>query len=92
MIPLRDSVPRRTYPFFNNLLILLNVAAFFLQLSQGPGLESGTDVGPMTNREQFEVVAAQGEDAKPGGQGNRLVVTLLSTSESCPFDRLPLPW
>ena len=40
MIPLRDSVPRRTYPFFNNLLILLNVAAFFLQLSQGPGLES----------------------------------------------------
>lgn len=38
MIPLRDSVPRRTYPFTNNLLIGLNVAAFLLQLSQGPDL------------------------------------------------------
>ena len=40
MIPLRDSVPRRTYPFANNFLILLNVAVFFLQLSQGPALEA----------------------------------------------------
>jgi hypothetical protein len=40
VIPLRDSVPRRTYPFANNLLIVLNVAAFFLQFSQGPALEA----------------------------------------------------
>jgi membrane associated rhomboid family serine protease len=40
VIPLRDNVPRRTYPFTNNLLIALNVAAFVLQLSQGSGLEA----------------------------------------------------
>ncbi len=39
MIPLRDSVPRRTYPFTNNLLILLNIGAFVYQLAQGPALE-----------------------------------------------------
>jgi membrane associated rhomboid family serine protease len=38
VIPLRDSVPRRTFPFTNNLLIGLNVAAFLVQLSQGPDL------------------------------------------------------
>jgi membrane associated rhomboid family serine protease len=38
VIPLRDSVPRRTFPFTNNVLIGLNVAAFLVQLSQGPDL------------------------------------------------------
>jgi membrane associated rhomboid family serine protease len=38
VIPLRDSVPRRTYPFTNNLLIGLNVAAFLIELAQGPDL------------------------------------------------------
>lgn len=40
MIPLRDSVPRRTFPFVNILLVTLNVAAFLLQLAQGPQLEA----------------------------------------------------
>ncbi|MFI5181379.1 MAG: rhomboid family intramembrane serine protease [Thermoanaerobaculia bacterium] len=37
MIPLRDSVPRRTYPFANNLLLIANVAVFFLQITKGVG-------------------------------------------------------
>lgn len=37
------------------------------RLRQGPGLEPGTDVGPMTGREQFEIVADQVEDAKRRG-------------------------
>ncbi|HQR67131.1 MAG TPA: rhomboid family intramembrane serine protease [Thermoanaerobaculia bacterium] len=40
MIPLRDSVPRRTYPFVNNLLLALNVAVFLLEVAQGPELEA----------------------------------------------------
>jgi membrane associated rhomboid family serine protease len=43
VIPLRDSIPRRTYPFTNNLLIGLNVAAFVLELSQGPELQPFLD-------------------------------------------------
>ena len=43
MIPLRDSVPRRTFPFTNNLLIALNVGAFLLQLSQGEALPAFLD-------------------------------------------------
>ena len=40
MIPLRDSVPRRTFPFVNNLLLALNAGAFVLQVLQGPNLEA----------------------------------------------------
>ncbi len=40
MIPLRDSVPRRTFPFTNNLLLAANVFVFFLQITPGPGEEA----------------------------------------------------
>jgi len=40
VIPLRDNVPRRTFPFTNNLLLAANVFVFFLQMTQGPGEES----------------------------------------------------
>jgi membrane associated rhomboid family serine protease len=40
VIPLRDNIPRRTYPFANNLLLLANVGAFLLELVQGPSLEA----------------------------------------------------
>lgn len=40
MIPLRDSVPRRTYPFANNLLLVTNVVVFFLQITEGAGGEA----------------------------------------------------
>ncbi len=33
MIPLRDSTPRRRFPFINYLIILVNLYVFFLQLS-----------------------------------------------------------
>jgi membrane associated rhomboid family serine protease len=39
LIPLRDTIPRRTTPLVNTLLIVLNVAAFVLELLQGPELE-----------------------------------------------------
>jgi hypothetical protein len=38
VIPLRDSVPRRTFPFTNNLLLALNACAFLAQLAQGDAL------------------------------------------------------
>lgn len=40
VIPLRDSIPRRTFPFTNNLILVLNVGAFLLSLSQGPAIEA----------------------------------------------------
>ena len=40
MIPLRDSVPRRTFPFTNNLLLAANVVVFFLQIVEGAGEEA----------------------------------------------------
>jgi hypothetical protein len=40
VIPLRDNVPRRTYPFANNLLLVTNVAVFILQITKGAGEES----------------------------------------------------
>jgi membrane associated rhomboid family serine protease len=39
VIPLRDDVPSRTYPFVNVSLIGLNVVAFLWELSLGPRLE-----------------------------------------------------
>lgn len=39
MIPLRDDVPSRSYPFVNLALIAVNVAVFFYELLLGPGLE-----------------------------------------------------
>ncbi|MBW2167025.1 MAG: rhomboid family intramembrane serine protease [Deltaproteobacteria bacterium] len=39
MIPIRDTIPTKTYPIVNNALIAINVAAFLVELSQGPGLE-----------------------------------------------------
>ncbi len=39
MIPLRDNNPRRTVPVVTYTLIVLNVLAFFWQLSLGPNLE-----------------------------------------------------
>jgi hypothetical protein len=38
VIPLRDSVPRRTFPFTNNLLLALNACAFLAQLAEGDAL------------------------------------------------------
>ncbi|HTS02919.1 MAG TPA: rhomboid family intramembrane serine protease [Thermoanaerobaculia bacterium] len=39
MIPLRDTIPRRTIPFVTRLLVVANVAAFVLELLQGDRLE-----------------------------------------------------
>ena len=39
MIPLRDDVPSRTFPFVNVALIALNAWVFLYELSIGPGLE-----------------------------------------------------
>ncbi|HKY22168.1 MAG TPA: rhomboid family intramembrane serine protease [Vicinamibacterales bacterium] len=40
MIPLRDVIPSRTFPFFTIAFIVLNSAAFVLELSLGPRLEA----------------------------------------------------
>ena len=39
MIPLRDTVPAKTYPVVNNVIIGINVAIFLYQLTQGAGLD-----------------------------------------------------
>jgi membrane associated rhomboid family serine protease len=39
MIPLRDTNPRRVFPFVNVLLIVLNILAFFWELSLGMRLQ-----------------------------------------------------
>ena len=38
MIPLRDNMPSRTFPFMTILLVAVNVLAFFFELSMGKGL------------------------------------------------------
>lgn len=43
------------------------VVAETRRLKQGPGMDLATEVGPMINREQFEIVAGQVEDARQRG-------------------------
>jgi membrane associated rhomboid family serine protease len=38
LLPLRDTIPRRTLPFVNTFLILVNVACFGLEMVQGDRL------------------------------------------------------
>jgi len=39
MIPIRDTIPTKTYPLINNALIAINVVFFLVELSQGSGLD-----------------------------------------------------
>ncbi len=39
MIPLKDTIPSRTFPFVNYTIILLNLLFFLYQISLGPHLE-----------------------------------------------------
>ena len=39
MIPIRDTIPTKTYPIVNNALIAINVVFFLVELSHGPRLE-----------------------------------------------------
>lgn len=39
MIPLKDTIPSRTFPFINFFLIAMNLFFFFYQLSLGPHLQ-----------------------------------------------------
>ncbi len=39
MIPIRDTIVSRNYPVVNTMLIGINIVVFFVQMSQGPGLE-----------------------------------------------------
>lgn len=43
MIPLRDTIPRRTVPFATRLLVVANVAAFVLEVLQGDRLATFLD-------------------------------------------------
>jgi len=40
MIPLKDTIPSKTYPFVNFLLIGANFSFFFIELMQGPSLNN----------------------------------------------------
>jgi len=40
VIPLRDTIPRRTVPFVTRLLLATNVAAFVLEVLQGDRLDA----------------------------------------------------
>jgi len=39
MIPLRDTIPSKTYPVINNTIIGLNILFYFVELTQGPALD-----------------------------------------------------
>ncbi|MEE9565993.1 MAG: rhomboid family intramembrane serine protease [Desulfobacteria bacterium] len=39
MIPIRDTIRSETYPIVNSFIIAVNVLVFFLELSQGQGLD-----------------------------------------------------
>lgn len=39
MIPIRNTVFSKNYPIVNTTLIVINIAVFFIQMSQGAGLE-----------------------------------------------------
>jgi len=39
MLPLRDTIPSKSYPIVNYLIIALNVFIFFIQMAQGPALQ-----------------------------------------------------
>jgi len=43
VIPLRDTIPRRTLPITNSLIIVANVVAFLMEVAQGSGLERFLD-------------------------------------------------
>ena len=38
MIPIRDTIQSKNYPIINTIIICLNVALFFIEMSQGQGL------------------------------------------------------
>jgi len=38
MIPIRDTIPSKNYPYVNNSIIGINVVLFFVEMAQGPGL------------------------------------------------------
>lgn len=38
MIPIRDTIPSKNYPYVNNAIIGINVVLFFVEMAQGPGL------------------------------------------------------
>jgi membrane associated rhomboid family serine protease len=40
MIPIRDTIPSKSYPIVNNSLIMINIAVYLVQLLQGSNLEN----------------------------------------------------
>jgi len=38
MIPIRDTIPSKNYPYVNNAIIGVNVVLFLVEMAQGPGL------------------------------------------------------
>ncbi len=39
MIPIRDTIPSKSYPIVNHVIIGINVALYLVEMSQGPNLE-----------------------------------------------------
>jgi membrane associated rhomboid family serine protease len=73
MIPLRDTVPSQRVAWMTRLLLVLNIAAFALELRQGPHLESFIH--------QFGVVPSAWMVSGPGDfyAWPRLFLTLLTS-------------
>ena len=38
MIPLHDTIPSKSYPIVNNLIIAVNIFLFLVEIAQGDGL------------------------------------------------------
>jgi membrane associated rhomboid family serine protease len=65
VIPLRDSIRSRTFPFVNLTLIALNVAVWFYELSLGPRLEGFIQT--------FAVVPANYSHFSPLAMGEQII-------------------
>ena len=72
MIPLRDTIPRRTVPFVTRLILVLNVAVFVLEMLQGDRLEA------FVNRFAFVPVRLFHPALFPGWTAGASVVTIFT--------------
>ncbi len=72
MIPLRDTIPRRTVPFVTRLLVVVNVAAFVLELLQGDLLDAFVNTFAFVPARLFH------PDLYPGWTTGASVVTIFT--------------
>ncbi|HDP98914.1 MAG TPA: rhomboid family intramembrane serine protease [bacterium] len=62
MIPLRDTIPSRSFPFITILLILINGAIFLLEISLGKGLVEFVEMFGLIPERYFKLASGEGHN------------------------------